>query len=584
MSRRSAVFCRAAVGVAALLTITPAAARPPQRPPPGAKAARAGESPAERRLREGEVALKAGDLTAAERSFSEAYRVQGAQGALFGLGRLALAQGRAVAAQDFMRRFLAADGQAVTLEQRAEAERILAQPLPSGEVAILGEPGSLVRLDGRLVAQLPLPVPLLVAPGSHEVRLEVPVGRTATALAATLTVKAERNLEVRFEQESAAVMVSELPTVLLFVHSRGGPDEVLGRVQQAVQQAVIERLRSERLTAVPEQMPAGAECRSGAGDGSARPAPAPEGGPGTAPHDAPRCPLTLLAERAVAHAVVIEVEVLASSTSGDPGTASGRPGGQDFRATVSLLDAQVGEAAYKTERRCDGCTLEALAAQLAGASSDAAVQGRARRRGELEVVSDPPGAMVELSGRLVGPTPYRGVRFAGSYAAMLRHPGYQELTQPVLVEEGKPSKLSVKLEPALPPTALVPAMRAQRVWLAELAPRPRWRLALGGGLIAGGVLTAGFGAAALSANGACVAPAVPPAQQCEQRYATLPLGAGLFGAGAAVSLIGVILMAVPGPRRVFETTVTMQPCPPGGVSGAAAAADGASFCASRGGR
>ena len=51
------------------------------------------------------------------------------------------------------------------------------------------------------------------------------------------------------------------------------------------------------------------------------------------------------------------------------------------------------------------------------------------------------------------------------------------------------------------------------------------RLGLGAGLTLGGVVTAGFGAAALATDGGCYAPPVPPAQQCELRYSTLPLGA-----------------------------------------------------------
>lgn len=569
MSRRCPVLCLGLLAGAALAGSAAAAARP--RPAAGVKPGRAAGSPVERLLRAGEAAVKAGDLAGAERSFSEAYRLESKAGLLFQLGRLALAQGRAIAAQDFMRRFLASEVSAVPPEQRAEAERVLATSLPSGEVAILGEPGSLVRLDGHLVAQLPLPLPLLVAPGSHEVRLEAAQGRTTAPLLATVNVKAEHNLEVRFERASAAVMVSELPTVLLFVRSRGGPAVLRAKVEQAV----VERLRGERLTAVPVELPADKDCGS-VSDGAGRPAVASGAG-----KEGLRCPLSTLGERGLTQAVVIDVEAQPSGA----GTAAAHPPSQDYHATVSLLDAEVGEAAYRTEPRCDACTPEALATRLAAASSDAAVQGRGRRRGELEVTSDPPGAMVELSGRLIGPTPYHGVRFAGNYAAMLRHPGYQELTQPVLVEEGKPNKLSVKLEPLVAAPPVASAVRAQRVRMVELLPRPRWRLALGGALIGGGVLTAGFGAAALAVDGTCLEPAVPPAQQCEQRYATTSLGAGLLGTGAAVSLVGVILMAVPGPRRSHETTVTMQPCPPAvEPQSGAAAAGGAAFCATSGGR
>lgn len=547
---------RLALAAALLMLPVPVVARKPARP--AARPRAAGES-AERLVRSSDAALQAGDPAAAERILSGWLRSQGAQAALFHLGRVALAQGRAVAAQDFMRRFLAASPDSPPA-QRQEAERALGPPLPSGEVAVLGEPGGWVRLDGRLVGQLPLPLPLLVAPGAHEVELEVPAASELAPrkapLKAALTVKAERYTEVRFERATAAVMISELPTMLLFLQARGRASEAAARLQQAV----VERLRSERLTALPTPLPAATGCAEG-----------------------PLCQLAVLAERGVSEALLVEVEALGGAP-GDGPPAGPAPATADFRIKVSLLDAQVGEVAHKCEQRCAGCTVEALAAQVAGASSEAALQGRSRRRGELVVTTDPPGAILELSGRIVGPTPYRGVRFTGSYAAMLRHPGYQELTQPVVIEEGRPAELRLKLEPVMVMGAAAVDQLVQPVRLVEHAARPPWRLGLGAGLTLGGVVTAGFGAAALATDGGCYAPPVPPAQQCELRYSTLPLGAGLLGAGAAVTLLGVVLMAVPGPRREYKTTVTLHRCPAGRGPSSAAAAGGSTWCADPGGR
>ena len=553
-----------AVVIAALLGMPlGAAARSHAATPATKKPGKAAKDATERGIRDGDAALKTGDLAGAERLLSEAYRTHGSPLALFHLGRVAQAQGRAVAAQDFMRRFLdATEGQAGPPEQRGEAERVLATKLPTGEVAVLGEPGGRVVLDGRLVALLPLPLPLLVAPGLHEVRLELVNARSAAPFTTSLTVKAEHRVEVRFERATAAVMVSELPTVMLLVRSRGGPDTTEARVEQAV----IERLRGQRLTVLTGKMREAAGCTDG-----------------------PRCQLATLTERSLDHAVLVDVELLPAGAGEDKPAASPAKDGplrQDFRFTVSLLDAQVGEVAHRVEQRCDHCTLDLLVAQVASASSDVAAQGLNRRRGDLEVLSEPPGALLELSGRVVGPTPYHGVRFAGSYAAVLRHPGYRELSQPIVVEEGKPAQLRVRLEPQVTLTAgpTNPLSRVQRVHFVELAPRPTWRLLLGGGLIAGGALTAGFGAGALAVDGQCLQPAIAPAQQCEHRYQTMPLGVGLVSAGAAVSLLGVVLMAVPGPRRHYESTVTLSPCAASGTSQPAGGATQIPLCANREGR
>ncbi|MFT3754936.1 MAG: PEGA domain-containing protein [Pseudoxanthomonas sp.] len=521
--------------------------------------AKPAKDPAERRLREGEAALKAGELVAAERLLSEAYQVRGAPQALFLLGRLAVAQGRTVAAQDFLRRYLAAtEDQAVSPEQRAEAERVLLTTPPSGEVAVLGEPGGRVLLDGRLVALLPLPLPLLVTPGNHEVRLELAAARAAAPLAAALTVKAERRVEVRFDRTTAATMVSELPTVLLLLRGRGLPEASEARLQQAVSEV----LRRQRLTVLPAKLLVPTGCTEG-----------------------PRCQLGQLSERALEHALVVDVEALPAASDGKPSPVP-TPASDSFRFTVSLLDAQVGDVAHRIEQRCDHCTLDALAAQLATASSDAAAEGMSRRRGNLEVLSEPAGAELELSGRIVGKTPYHGVHFAGSYAAVLRQPGHRPISRPIVVEEGKPAKLQLRFESELGATAGLgdPATVVQPVRFVEQAPRPAWRLLLGGGLIAGGLATAGFGAGALAVDGQCLRPAVAPAQQCDQHYQTTSLGLGLVGAGAAVSLAGVVLMAIPGPRRTFASTVTLAPCPLGGDKVPSGVTGPTPLCATRGGR
>jgi homoserine kinase len=41
---------------------------------------------------------------------------------------------------------------------------------------------------------------------------------------------------------------------------------------------------------------------------------------------------------------------------------------------------------------------------------------------------------------------------------------------------------------------------------------------------------------------------VAPALECDQRYATLPIGSGLLGSGGALTVAGVVLLALPGSR------------------------------------
>jgi len=77
------------------------------------------------------------------------------------------------------------------------------------------------------------------------------------------------------------------------------------------------------------------------------------------------------------------------------------------------------------------------------------------------------------------------------------------------------------------------------------AKRPRWRLVVGGAAIGAGLLLTGFGGSALAAQGKCIDVPDPPAQTCDEVYATTPVGGALLGTGAAVVVGGILLMAWP---------------------------------------
>ena len=80
----------------------------------------------------------------------------------------------------------------------------------------------------------------------------------------------------------------------------------------------------------------------------------------------------------------------------------------------------------------------------------------------------------------------------------------------------------------------------------EQQPRPTWRLALGGGLVGVGVGLLGIGGYALSLHGQCTEPTSP----CQTVYQTLPGGALAVVAGSAAVVSGVVLLVLPGPRRM----------------------------------
>lgn len=78
--------------------------------------------------------------------------------------------------------------------------------------------------------------------------------------------------------------------------------------------------------------------------------------------------------------------------------------------------------------------------------------------------------------------------------------------------------------------------------------RPTWRLVLGSAAIIAGLSGLGFGSYAAAVNGTCW-DLSQPVDLCSPYYDTqLPAGL-LLGAGAVFSVAGVILLAVPGPRK-----------------------------------
>jgi hypothetical protein len=85
--------------------------------------------------------------------------------------------------------------------------------------------------------------------------------------------------------------------------------------------------------------------------------------------------------------------------------------------------------------------------------------------------------------------------------------------------------------------------------VVDRQPRPLWRILGGSALLFAGGTLAGFGVGALSVHGRCIDAVQPPASQCERLFQTQTLGAALVSAGAVSAVAGVVMLAIPGPRR-----------------------------------
>jgi len=121
---------------------------------------------------EGLGLLQKGDSRAALEKFDEAFRLVQSPKILFNRGKAHRALGEDVAALADFERFLD-EAPYAPKESRVEAERAVQALRPRLAYVELQveDVGSTITVDGREVGEAPLPRPLVVAPGAHEVRV-----------------------------------------------------------------------------------------------------------------------------------------------------------------------------------------------------------------------------------------------------------------------------------------------------------------------------------------------------------------------------------------------------------------------------
>ena len=125
-------------------------------------------------------------------------------------------------------------------------------------------------------------------------------------------------------------------------------------------------------------------------------------------------------------------------------------------------------------------------------------------------------------------TPFQQESFSGQREIEVQQARYLPYNQTILVEPNQTATLSVTL---------------QRDPAAQLS-RPLWRIITGSVLIGGGLLMSGFGVSGLLTNGTCQDGSMNT-DTCSPYYNTTAVGAGLTGGGAALSIAGVLLLAIP---------------------------------------
>lgn len=462
-----------------------------------------------RSLQQGIAAMISRDFTAAEQALTASYRHWPRPEVLYYLGALALAEGRTLEAQDLMRRYLSDPQQESAPEspEQKEAERILTLPRPPhGKLQVVGEVGTLVAIDGRLLGSLPLSQPLLLPPGEHKVSLQV----GAEQHEETLTIKLARFVELRYSAQTQSVVLSVVP-VMLLVDDYQGP---IVEAQKQLARAIDNALQAEHFSPLRR-----AAALESLGDSSL------SGCQDTLP-----CQAQLAQKNGAEFALRVLVR---------GGSEASRQIG------LELLHAAVGELAARTEISCPGeCSLPEATEAFQRALPALIAEARRRPWGLLTIDSKPTGAEVWVGEQRLGLTPLELARWTGPLELELRRPGSLAERRKVTIPDGDKVALTIELRPEVQRAAALPLLKLVR------PPRPRWRYIAGAAIAAGGVILVGVGGSALAANGTCVGAPATPDGQCLQVHDTGTVGGALLGSGLVLVAGGALLIAIPQPQRL----------------------------------
>ncbi len=469
------------------------------------------EGRARRLLDQGIASLSTRNLVQASRSIEDSFRAQPSAEALFYLGALALAEGRLLDAQDLMRRYLLDPRLSLSSDtpETQEAHRVLSQASPSsGQLGIQGAEGTLVSIDGKLRGSLPLARPLLLAPGRHEVSLEQGSKRQSESI----EIAASRFYELRHSMSSGAVVILELPSVLL-LDSQEGTSEFTTLTYDGL----ASQLRSENHTLLPRidlKLPI---------DGK----------------DAAECLESRTCQvkqgRKAGADVILRTRIIKRSA--------------DTFLQVDVVDPKVGDVAASGESRCTGCSSKDVVTELLKLAMPLLRQAQSRARGVIEIDSVPSGADVTIGSIFLGKTPLVHTLFAGPVELRVSLSGFEEQTLKAEIQAQQPTKLSPQLAPraVLSPITKTPA--TQHVVRTESERTLSLRRIIGGGVSALGAVMLGFGISGLYMSTQCTTEAPAPSAICPEGYHTTVPGAALTAVGGVVLLTGVGLVAIPTPSR-----------------------------------
>lgn len=366
------------------------------------------------------------------------------------------------------------------------------------EVAVNGPQGALLYMDSKAVGRLPLPANLLVSAGPHRFRLELGKQKAESD---TLTFpenengQTELNLTLSGRELIAALRITDRLLLVLQPDSLPAAhrESITTAVAKAAKQEHSVLLGRDKQTALLRQQPSLIRCIENKD-----------------------CHEPLFQDGQVSYVVSLH------SDNDAPEAAT------SCVLRAALFDVRTRDVSARAEATCAPCDPATLAAQSHSLTVKLLQATATRPRGSASVTSSPKGAKVLVDDRWLGMTPFQQEVFAGSRILEIQRDRYLSQKQTLQVEPNQTSTVQVQL---------------QRDPAAVLA-RPLWRIVTGSTLIGGGILMAGFGAAALSVNGECQ-DGFNNIDTCSPYYSTSSIGGGLVGGGAALAIAGTIMLAIP---------------------------------------
>jgi hypothetical protein len=233
---------------------------------------------------------------------------------------------------------------------------------------------------------------------------------------------------------------------------------------------------------------------------------------------------------------------------GSVGHEPGAGGQMRWWARFSLFDVDGGAPLALEEMECPGCTRDAFVQKLPELVARLMAHDKRQPTALLRLDVQPAGTECTLSidDRAMGRPPFTERLFAGTHRITVEADGFKKVTREVTLTRGKPTDVTIRLEPVEPEPVAAPVRPGPEPVVRKRSPAA---IAAGAVLLTLGIGGIIAGAAILPLDGEPACDRTPEQVRCPERYATGTGGAALIGVGAAAVVGGAAALIADAVRR-----------------------------------